>query len=769
MGHHHCLGPRPSGSRALATLAVALLLLAVALGCGPGDPLEAIRQQQAAGDFAGSIEPLRALLRERPKDPETNYLYGRALVLTGQPSLATWSLHQAMDDPAWLAPAGMQLAQASLITGDLNEAVKVTTRILEKHPDDAQALLYRAQAQAHWKIDPKAALADANRALELQPDLIEAYEPKILALLALDRHDEADEALAEAGRRLAESDAPARLLAWHCSTTAIFAADAGDQDKARETWKDCLEKYPTEPAVVTNAVEFYDKHRELERSIEVLRKALDGAPSQRSFRSALAERLRLVGRAAEGEALLREPTSDKDPRVAVTAWSDLAKFLHATGDHGAAADALAQAVKRVREVEEPGPQLLFQYADALVVSHQLDRALEVAKEIPVPAQSHLIRGRVAQERGDPAGALKEFDQALRVWPDNAVARYYTALAAEQKGDFDRALEEYRYAIRVDVGATDARTRAAKLLIAQGEYLRAYQVLFLEVDKAPLEPEGEALGMYLMARVANPKQLHQALTGLAQRQPGRLPLALTRGAEGAAERAGPRAALNLLVGAPGVDYTSPHAAPLLRALVRYAHAAGKPSIARKAIDAALAAHPEVAIFHEIQGLQLELGDASDEARAAYQRALELDPKNAGALAGLGRLALHGEPAQAVGFFDRAAAANPADPSAELGAARALRASGRTDEAERRLDALLDKNPFLAEAAAEIVSIDLERGTITPKTLDRAQRAARFGGGVEAYEQLSQVYTRLDQPDQAAEAAKRAQILRKRAAGAKPAKG
>jgi predicted Zn-dependent protease len=116
--------------------------------------------------------------------------------------------------------------------------------------------------------------------------------------------------------------------------------------------------------------------------------------------------------------------------------------------------------------------------------------------------------------------------------------------------------------------------------------------------------------------------------------------------------------------------------------------------------------------------------------------------------------------ALSFFDRAAAADPSDPGPKLGAVRALRASGRPEEAARRLDALLEEHPLEAEAAGELVSLDLERGGVTPRTLERARRAARLGGGVEAYEQLSRVYARLEQPEQAEEAARRAQLLRER---------
>jgi tetratricopeptide (TPR) repeat protein len=755
----HAFRSRSPGRR--ASLAAGLLLGLALAGCEAADPLEAIRQQQAAGDYTGTIEPLRELLIERPQDPELNHLYGRALVSTGQSGLATWSLRRAMEDPEWLAPAGLQLAQAGLGAGDFNEVVAVTTLILEHHPEHAVALLYRAQAQAHWRKDPEAALEDAERVLELEPNLLEAYEPYILALLALDRQAEAAEALAEAGRRLAATDAPASTLAWQCSTTAIFNDEAGEPERARETWRDCLEQYPGNPTVVVNAVQFYEARGEWDRSLEVLRGALAEAPNQRGFRTALAERLRGTGEPAEGEALLREATQVEDPRLAAIAWSDLALFRHAMREHRAAADALARAIERVREVEDPSPMLLFRYADALVVSGQLDRALRVAEDISVPAQRQLIRGRVAQERGYSARALQQFDEALRLWPDNPWARYYAALAAEKLGDFDRALEEYRYAIRISVGATDARTRAARLLVAQNQPLLAYQLLFLEVAKAPLEPEGELLSMYLMARVANPKQLQESLMTLGARDPARLPLALARGAEGAAVRAGRGAALSLLRGAPGVDYADPRAAPALRALVRAAHAAGEPEVAGRAVDAALAARPDAAVFHEVRGVHLELGGAApDEVGAAYARALALDAGNARALAGLGRLALVRDPVAALSFFDRAAAADPSDPGPKLGAVRALRASGRPEEAARRLDALLEEHPLEAEAAGELVSLDLERGGVTPRTLERARRAARLGGGVEAYEQLSRVYARLEQPEQAEEAARRAQLLRER---------
>jgi tetratricopeptide (TPR) repeat protein len=145
-------------------------------------------------------------------------------------------------------------------------------------------------------------------------------------------------------------------------------------------------------------------------------------------------------------------------------------------------------------------------------------------------------------------------------------------------------------------------------------------------------------------------------------------------------------------------------------------------------------------------------------AAYTRALELGPGNARALAGLGRLAVGGDPEVALDFFDRAAAADPADPDPKLQAARALITSGEFAQAEQRLDALLLEHPFDAEAAAERARLDLERGVATPRTLERAQRAVRFGGGADALELLSRVHAQRDEPELSARAAEQAQALR-----------
>ncbi len=726
-------------------------------GCDEVDPLEAIRQQQGAGDYEGSIEPLRELLATRPEDAEANYLYGRALALT-QPNLAVWSLRKAMEDPEWLVPAGSQLALLALAGLDFNEVFKITGRILERDPENVQALLMRANAYAHSKRDPELALADAKRVLEIDRDAIEAYEPLILGLLGLERLEEASQALAEAGRRLVELGRDEGVVAWHCATTAAFEQESGDLEQVRKTWLACLDAHPTDQDVVSSAMKFYDAQGEADRSLEILRAALAGDPSSRFFRATLAQRLVAQGDAAEAEAVLREATGSEDPETAAAAWMDLGKFRQALGEYAAAADALERAVELVRETGSPTPQLLFEYADALVLADRLDRALEVAEDLPVPAHGHLIRGRVAQERRDPARALAEFDKALRLWPDNPWARYYAALAAEELGDFERALEEYRNAVRIEPGATDARTRGAAVLWANGNPSAALLMLQTKLGEAPLEIEGQLLGMRLSGLVGNTTGVADFLATIEASHPARAGQALAEAAEGLARRNGPGVAVSMLETAPGVDFHQPRYAAALRAVVRFSHQAGETGAMRAALQKILASQADSSAFQEIRGLYLELSGAPAEAAAAYARALELGPGNPQALASLGRLASGEDPEAALGFFDRAAAADPSDPALKLAAARALVARGKLTEAEQRLDALLLEHPLEAEAASERARLDLERGVASVQTLERARRAVRFGGGADALELLSRVHAQRDEPELAARAAEEARALR-----------
>lgn len=716
-----------------------LLCLAIAVGaCQRSDPLERVRSLQKAGDFQGSLEPLRELIAERAKDPEVEYLYGLALSRTGQWSLAEWSLREAMKSPDWRVRAGSLLAEGALATENLPEAIRITTELLKVEPDNVNVLMMQANAYAHYKQDPERALEDVARVEALDPDYIQIMEPKILALLSLERYDDAGKALEELGKRIKQGDYGSDLEGWYCATAAIFAQESGKTDEATDRWNDCTKRFPTHPDVVSNSIDFFDSRGDYQRGLEILRAAYKEQPDSRPFRVVLAQRLRNLGSADEAETLLREAAEREKPQQAASAFVDLGKHYQAMEQYHKSAAAMDRALQAGREAGLPLAELRFDDADALVLDGQYDRALAMAAEMTVPAQQEMIRARVAQERGQYEEALKHFDKAFELWPNNPWARYFAGLAAESIGDFDRALKEYRYAIRIDVNSTDARVRMARIYAAERRPVDALEIL--AVTGAPLGPDGMVLSAELFGWVGKREKMGQQLAILAKRAPAELGRGLDHAARGIERRAGPRAAVAFLRGVEknGVRLESPALADAMRALVRASAEAGQLQQAEASVRAALKSAPEAAHLHEILGLCRELAGAPDEARASYQRALELKGDDLEARLGLARLALPADPKGALEQFEKVTAADPNRTEALRGAAQALEALGRGEAAEKRWSELLEQDPHDAAAAARLAELELGRGVASKETLEHARRAVRFGGGTQALELLARVY-------------------------------
>ncbi|MCP4039952.1 MAG: tetratricopeptide repeat protein [bacterium] len=756
---------RAFGTTFASTLPVVLTLCAL-FACGGSDPLEAIRVEHAQGRWGPTIEPLRELVRQRPGDAEVLFLYGRTLSATGQATLAQWSLREAMKDPDWIVQAGLQLAADAARSSNYPAAIEAATLVLEVEPDNISALLVRANAYTHSRMYHEEALADVERILELAPDNYEVMEPKILALIGLERIDEVAKAIEELGRMIDEDENMDGATGWHCATTAIFASDKGDDVLAAERWETCLEAHPADPEVVNKVLPFLDRMGRYSESVEILRKALELAPNARGYRVGLAERLRALQRAEEAEQVLLAGTKLDLPQVTSAAWLDLAKHYQAVEDYEAAAVAVEKSMEIVEALTDPTPTLLLEYADALLIAGEHDRALEIADEMTYAPHQEMIRARVAQEQRNFTAALEHFEKAFVLWPDNPFARYHAARAAEALGDFDRAVEQYRYSIRISPAATDARTRVARIHLAQNRPGEAIELLRIRAEGAPLELGGELLSLELWARTGRGTEIDRTLAGIRTRTPAYMGQAVASVAKGVRHRAGPAAAVRTIASVSEFDPTSLDYAEAIRALIRYSiEANAGRDKAEESLAAAVAANPDAPAIRGIVALELELtGAPREEVRRAYNAVLEVGPETDLALEALGRLAAEDRDWEAaLSYYDRAAAANPFASGPPVEAARALAALERTAEAEKRLDELMDNHQFDAPAALLLAQLQLDRQEVTERTLDLARRAVRFGGGAEALQLLARVHDARGETDEAGRATEQARSLLEREAG------
>jgi tetratricopeptide (TPR) repeat protein len=691
-----------------------------------------VRALQDVGQFTESIDELREILAVAPNLPEANYRLGIALVQTGEPSRAVWALQKASESPEYAIVAGLMLASATYSLQNHEEAVRAATKVLEIDPERMVALLIRAQARLGARQHEEA-WEDTQRLVELYPDEYRVRVLEAALLMDMNRLEEAE----IANNRLKEMGAASgdpQIANRSCLAPAFFANDnLRDVERAEELYEDCLEKFPTDSFVVGQSMKFFDQIGKPERSTELIRRSVEAAPEALSLRVNLANRLVRAGKPEEGEQVLLEAVESFG---SAAAWNLLSSFYRRTQDP---AKALG-AIEKVIELSGGG-------GDPLRFT-QADRAEEVMKSLDEPTYARLIQGRILLERGDAKAALAEFDHGIRHWPNNAGARYLAALAAYELGDFERAMSELREAVRVEPGATEAPLLLASLHFARGEYSLATSFVRIYV-RGPARAQlvqAYTVGIRALVALKQYEAARKTVESLEKvPEAGHAPLIelaeidrAEKGIEAAIER----------IEKSGEDLTDPDNGELLRTLAGHLSAAGRIDAALAKVDAALRRNADSSPHHELRGNLLGQLKRAAEARAAYAKALELDPDNAVAIAGAATLAARdGDLPGAVEGFDRAAELAPDQHSFAYSAAQLSLSSGDKAGAETRLRELIRRAPGHAGARNDLAWILGERGEELDLALALAEEARRIDPSPDMLDTLGYVHLKRDEPSAA----------------------
>jgi tetratricopeptide (TPR) repeat protein len=716
---------RRCSARTLATFTAAA---AVALGCSSEPTPEEITALQDAGRFAQTLEPLRRTVEAGNASTETIFRYGMALSRTGSVSQALWPLQQAAEDPEYFARATLELARGAYKTGNFEFVDEQLTTLIEREPEHVDALRLRSQARLRSRRNYEGALEDIERVAEINPDERYTQMSRVVALLGLDRIDDAGDALlAMADEHPDDEDEASqeyRVLA--CAAGAKFAEEKGEIESASKRYTACLETHPGASLVIQEAIEFYGKQGEHDRIDEILVSGNEAAPEDRSIRIALARRRQVQGDLEGAEEVLRGATEALYPG----AWLDLAGFLADSGQ----IDAALETYENGRKLGASTPAFMLGYAEALLSAERHDEALAIADEMGVESHAELIRGKAALARGNNAMALEHFSAGTLLWPDNAIARYYTARAAENLGRFDRAIEEYRYAIRVDANATDARQRIARIHLAQNEpaaalYMLTYQNMrspVLETDDSLLLLELEAYGQggregagldpRVVKRIQDPSTWGVAVAAIAR---------------GAQRRGGPVAAVQSIENADRLSLEDPTAAPALRSLVRNLAELERAAEGLAAAQRASARNPEHVGLLEILGEAQLLAGETDAAVTTLERAVEAQPRRRGAWGLLARAhAVGGRTDAARDSLTRAAEIPTEDVQLLRAEAAVARTLGQDERARAMLARALSIRPTDGDAALALAELRLAQGEQREAVAPLLARATRFGLGERA---------------------------------------
>lgn len=751
------IGPAPGGTSvntagpwrsSQTTLALLCVIAMAASGCPQRDPLDHAREQHEKGEFAESLEQLRKFVDEHPQDVEGNYLLGSALMATGQSSLAIWPLLRAVDAPEHAVDAGLKLTRAMMASRTPTDALAAVEEVLRLDPENVAGLELRAQALLRaGRADD--ALDEIAHVLELDPQNLQVLVPRVIALIGLERIDEAEAALEGAKQAVetSEREVSESVRGRLCVANGLFAFEKGEPERAEAQYASCLEAYPTNPLVVGQAVEFYDKLGQSERATETLRQAFEESRDGQ-FRNALAQRMGRLGDDEEHERLLR---AEAEERPTPTAWFTLADYYVQSEDYDAACEAFEKAIGLA---PNPPAMMLFAYADTLIQAGRYDDAERASQQVEQEHMRALLVGRIRLAQGDAAGALRSFEEGIRLWPNNPGARFLAGQAAERLGDFDRAISEYRESLRAGPGATEAGIELAHILEAKGEVRAAMTALRRYIQSRRGQPDAYLFWVELAHRSGDVDGVDKTLRQLA-RLPEQAPRSLARRMELIAERSGPQAAIDAVTSSM-VDLAHPTNAPALRVLLVQLAALGQHAAARERVEAALELYPDAAVFHELKARVLRAAGApASEQRRSYQRALELEPERASALMGLAELtAEQGEIDAAVALYDRAAEAEPEGPAAAHAAIALLQSGGNGAEVQRRLRSQIDRDPRDAWAANELAKLLAADDGSLDEALAYAQRAAYFSVVPRAQQTLGSIRLRRGEPEQAAEALEKA---------------
>lgn len=299
----------------------------------------------------------------------------------------------------------IKATQMLLMGGRFEDAKTRATVLLEKNPEDLEAILLRASAMALLR-DPAGAIAEVEEALSLRPG-----DSLALATLGNLQMQAGDAAQAEAAFRQAIAMAPDSVDAHLAFANFLFSTER--QAEAEKMLSMALAIEPRHLLANRMLAVFYmatDRAREAESPLKIVAESSKTPDAQ--FQ--LADYYVSVDRRDEARQLLTELV--KDPGSSAQAETRLATLARDAG-------ATEEAHQRIDSVLARLPN----YVPALVVKAQwlaaedkLDEALARATAAvtadPDSATAHFTLGSIHQRRRAVDEAIKAYNEVLRLNP-----------------------------------------------------------------------------------------------------------------------------------------------------------------------------------------------------------------------------------------------------------------------------------------------------------------------------------------------------------------
>lgn len=443
--------------------------------------------------------------------------------------------------------------------------------------------------------------------------------------------------------------------------------------------------------------------------------------------------------------------ADKKDEFAVVEYASAVKLDPKFGE---ARLKLAQTYERMNNPRAAFPEFL-RAADALpddrdaqvkatqvlLLSGRFEDAKAFATQLvtknPLDVEALLLRANAMAALKDPAGAITEIEEALKVQAANSRSFLNLGAVRLSVGEGTQAEAAFRQAIALDPSSVDAQLALANYLWAAGRPNEAEQAITHALLSNPQHLLANRMLAMLYLVTQRPQQAEQPLTKVAEisKTPSaRLQLADYYRSVGRMD--GAKRLLNELAGdqssfaavelrLASIDYTEKRPteahkrldglllrasgyAPALLLKAQWLTTENKLDEALEKARAAVAADPESIGAHFSLGVIHERRREVADAVNSFTEVLRLNPKVAEAQVALSRLNLAaGDPHAALQTAQEAKRIDPANAAARVALARSLLARGDLAQAETEISALAKSAPDSAVVAALHGSLEARR--------------------------------------------------------------
>jgi cellulose synthase operon protein C len=393
-------------------------------------------------------------------------------------------------DPRFAA-AHYQLGETYLKLGDIGHGFQELSRTAELAPDNYHAHLEMANLLISARNPDGSINDDYLKQAREHLDLLQQKQPQNPEVLqAWADYYAAQNNLAAAMQQMQRAIVADPNRSDSYLDLALMQMRANLPDQAEVNFKKAGELDPNALNAKLALGSFYQSRNRLPEAEQQFQRAIQVAPKNPTPRETLVRLYMSEGKKAEAENLLRE--TKKDLKDNSEGYRMLGDFYFANGELDKASAEYASLYSdhpKDMQVKKNYVQLLI-LQNRVDDAGKLNN--EILKSNPHDVEALIYRGQIQLRRNNAAGAVDSLQEALKNDPTNAIAHYHLGVAFDMEHNDGRAESELREAVRSRPDLTDALRALATLEIRRGDFDALTQTAQQMIAAAPYSADGYIL-------------------------------------------------------------------------------------------------------------------------------------------------------------------------------------------------------------------------------------------------------------------------------------